>query len=41
MAVMQKTPKGEEIAVPKCRDFLKNLKKTATPKPSTPSGPKK
>ncbi len=27
----QKTPKGEEIPVPKRRDFLRNLKKVAKP----------
>ncbi|MCH8065091.1 MAG: hypothetical protein IIC90_04610 [Chloroflexi bacterium] len=37
----QKTPKGEEMPVPKCRDFLKNLKTVATPKPSVPRSPKK
>jgi len=37
----QKTPKGEEIPVPTRRDFLKNLKKAAKPKESTPSSPKK
>ena len=41
MAVTQKTPKGEEMPVPKCRDFLKNLKTVATPKPSAPRSPKK
>ena len=35
----QTTPKGEEIPVPKRRDFLKNLKKAA--KPSRPSGSEK
>ncbi len=36
----QKTEKGEEIPIAKRKDFLKNLKKVATPKPSTPSSPK-
>jgi len=31
----QRTAKGEEIPIPKRGDFLKNLKKAATPKPST------
>lgn len=36
----QKTPKGQEIPVPKRGDFLRNLKKAA--KPSTRKGrPKK
>lgn len=30
----QKTPKGAEIPIPKRGDFLKNLKKVATPSPS-------
>ena len=38
-AMTQKTPKGEEIPVPKRKDFLKNLKKAA--KPSQPDGSKK
>ena len=37
----QRTPKGEEIPIPKRKDFLKNLKKAATPKESAPSSPKK
>lgn len=37
----QTTPKGEEIPIPKRKDFLKNLKKAATPKESAPSSPKK
>jgi len=32
----QKTPHGQEIPVPKREDFLRNLKKAARPKPSTP-----
>lgn len=41
MSDKQTTPKGEEIPVPKRKDFLRNLKKVATPKPSTLSSPKK
>jgi hypothetical protein len=38
----QKTPKGHEIPVPKRGEFLRNLKKVAKAKPSTPSSrPKK
>ncbi len=38
----QTTPKGEEIPVPKRKDFLKNLKKAAAPKESAPpNSPKK
>ena len=37
----QKTSKGEEIPVPKRKDFLKNLKKAATPKESAPDSSKK
>lgn len=32
----QKTPKGHEIPVPKRGDFLRNLKKAAKGKRSTP-----
>ena len=32
----QRTPKGEQIPIPKRGDFLKNLKKAATRKSSTP-----
>jgi hypothetical protein len=31
----QVTPQGEEIPIPKRGDFLKNLKKAATPDKST------
>ena len=31
MEKKQKTPKGEEIPIPKRGDFFKNLKKAATP----------
>jgi hypothetical protein len=34
----QKTPKGQEIPIPKRSDFIENLKKAA--KPSTPDRPK-
>jgi hypothetical protein len=40
----QKTPEGEEIPVPKRKDFLKNLGKIAKPpkgEGSTPSRPEK
>jgi len=39
----QTTPQGEEIPIPKRRDFLKNLKKLVGQKPdaSAPSSPKK
>ena len=31
MEKKQKTPKGEQIPIPKRGDFFKNLKKAATP----------
>ena len=34
MTKTQKTPKGHEIPIPKRGDFLKDLKKVATPKKS-------
>ena len=37
----QKTPKGEEIPVPTREDVLRDLKKVAETKPSTPRRPKK
>jgi hypothetical protein len=37
----QKTPKGHEIPVPERDDFLRDLKKVAKAKPSTPHSPKK
>ena len=37
----QTTSKGEEILIPKRKDFLKNLKKAAALKKSAPSRPKK
>jgi hypothetical protein len=37
----QRTPKGEEIPVPTREDVLRDLKKVAKAKPSTPRGPKK
>jgi hypothetical protein len=32
----QKTPKGQEIPIPKRSDVLRDLKKAAKAKPSTP-----
>jgi len=37
----QKTPKGKEIPVPTREDVLRDLKKVAKAKPSTPRRPKK
>jgi hypothetical protein len=37
----QKTPRGEEIPIPTREDVLRNLKKVAKTKPSTPRRPKK
>ena len=37
----QKTLKGHEIPVPKREEFLRDLKKAAKVKPSTPRRPKK
>jgi len=37
----QKTPKGHEIPVPQREDVLRDLKKAAKVKPSTPRRPKK
>jgi hypothetical protein len=35
----QRTPKGQEIPIPKREDFMRDLKKAA--KPSTPKSPPK
>jgi len=37
----QRTPKGHEIPVPEREDFLRDLKKVAEAKPSTPRRPNK
>jgi hypothetical protein len=37
----QKTPKGHEIPIPKREDVLRDLKKVAKAKPSTPRRTKK
>jgi hypothetical protein len=37
----QRTPKGHEIPIPEREDFLRDLKKLAKAKPSTPRRPKK
>jgi hypothetical protein len=37
----QFTPKGEEISIPKRGDFLKNLKKAASPQKASRNRPKK
>ena len=37
----QRAPKGHEIPIPKREDFLRDLKKAAKVKPSTPRRPKK
>jgi hypothetical protein len=37
----QRTPKGHEIPIPEREDVLRDLKKVAKAKPSTPRRPKK
>jgi hypothetical protein len=37
----QTTPKGKQIPIPKREDVLRDLKKAAKVKPSTPRRPKK
>jgi hypothetical protein len=39
--IKQRTPKGEEIPIPTREDILRDLKKVAKAKPSTPRRPKK
>ena len=38
---MQKTPKGKQIPIPERQDVLRDLKKVAKAKPSTPRRPQK
>jgi len=40
-SLKQRTPKGHEIPVPEREDVLRDLKKVAKAKPSTPRRPKK
>jgi hypothetical protein len=41
MEKKQRTPKGQEIPIPKRSDFLRDLKKAAAPEKSRPRRPKK